>query len=94
VPYVGQVSGPSPRNDEQCIDADVIAVAHVARREPFRGDDHAPQPPFVERDCGGFLGRARLHFDECERAAAPSDNVDLAAPHPRSTGKDLPAVKS
>lgn len=40
-----------------------------------------------------FLGPARLHFDEGEGAATPSDNVDFSAEDSSASSEDPPTVK-
>ena len=93
MPDVGEVPGPTSRHDKQRIDAYIITVAHVARREPLGGDDDPSQPPLVKSEAGGFLSRARLDFDECQRAPAPCNDIDLSARNARSAGQDSPAVQ-
>ena len=67
---------------------------HVARREPFGGDRHAPQPPVVEREGRRILGRACLDLDERKHAAAAGDDVDFAAVNAGAPGEDSPAVQA
>jgi hypothetical protein len=85
---------PAARNDEYGVDAELVAVAHVARGEPLGGDDDAAQPVRVERECGGVFGRSRLDLDERQGAAAPGDDVDFAAGDAGAPGDDPPAVQA
>lgn len=83
-----------PRDDEQSIDPDIVAGAHVARRQPLGGNCHPAEAVAVERKCRGLGGGARLDLDEGERAPSAGDYVDLASGHPGTAGEDPPAVKA
>src|SRR5690349_11437352 len=85
---------PTARNDEDGVNAQVVARAHITRREPLGGGHDAPQPPLVEREARGRVGGTRLHFDEGERSAAPCNHIDLAAAHASTPREDAPAVKT
>src|SRR5215210_7682578 len=84
---------PAAGNDEQRVDPQVIALANEARRKPLGGGRHPPQPVMVKREAGGIGGSAGLHFDEGNDPAAPSDDVDFAARHPRPPSEDSPAAE-
>ena len=83
---------PSARNNEQGIDADVVAWPRIAERELLGSGRNAAKSVMIEGKAGGVGGRALLHFDESDDAPAPSYQVDLAAAHPRPTRKDPPAA--
>ena len=84
---------PAATNDEHGIDPNVVAVAHVARREALGGDDHSAQSPLVEREGGRFFAGPRLDLDEGQRAPAPGNDVDLAAGDASAAREDSPAVE-
>lgn len=67
----------SPGNDEYRVDADVIAMTHVARREPLCGDRHAPEPVMVQSQRSGTVIRASLDLDERKHRAATCNDVDF-----------------
>ena len=94
LPDVGEVTWQTAGDDVDRVDAQFVALAHVARRKPLSGSDHAPDPPFVERHCGSVGGRARLDLDEGKRAAAAGDKIDLSARDARAAGENAPAVEA
>src|SRR5215207_1469395 len=81
------------RHDEQSIDANVVAMAGVARREPLRGDRDPAQPIFVQRPGGRIFRVALLDLDKCDDAAAPRNQVDLASVNPQSLAENPPAAQ-
>ena len=85
--------GPSTRNDQQRVDAHVVAFTHVARREAFRGDNHPPQAPLVECEAGRFLARSRFHLNESEDSPASGDDIHFAAADARAPRENAPAPK-
>ena len=84
----------SPRDDEDRVDADVVAGAGVTRLKLARGDCDAAQPMFVERKRRSVGGGALFDLDEGQHLAAPRDQVDLAAAHLDPLGEDSPAVEA
>ena len=94
LPDVPEVLWPAERNDENGIDADIVARSHVARSEALRGHHYPPEPPGIDRHRCGFRGGASLHLDERDDPAPPGDHVDFPARDPRATRKDVPAVKT
>ena len=94
MPDVRHVAREPSRDDEDGVDAQVIARLQEARGEPLSGDNHAPQPPGVKRHCGRFLRGPGLHFDECQNLAAAGDDVDFSAGHPGAPSEDAPAVEA
>lgn len=85
---------PAPRDDEQSIDPDVVAIAHVTRCEPFRGNRHPPQPILVQRHRGGFFAAARLDLDKGKGATTPGNNVDFAARYACAPRENVPAAQA
>jgi hypothetical protein len=81
-------------DDENRVDADVVARAGVTRRELFGRGDNAAQAVLVERIGGRIGGGALLDLDKCHQFAAAGDDVDFAATHLHSPGEDPPAVKA
>lgn len=81
-------------DQEDGIDADVIALTSIARRQALGGRDDAPQPVFVKRHCRRVLGGPRLDLDEGEDAAAAGDKIHLAARSPGAARKNSPAVQA
>jgi hypothetical protein len=79
------MAGQAAGNEEQGIDADVVAIAGIARREPLGSDRDPAQAIFVERPRCRFLAAALLDLDEGQNAPAPGDQIDLAT---RDTGSD------
>lgn len=94
VPYVDEVAGQAAGNQEQGIDADVVAVTRIARSQPLGGDGNAAQAIFVERPGRGCFAAALLDFDEGEDVPAASDEIDFAARDPSAARKDPPAVQA
>jgi hypothetical protein len=93
MPNVLDVARQPSGNDENGVDPGVVAVPHVARRQPFGGNSNAAQAVGVE---GKFscLGRGtRLDLDEGHDPAPARDKVDFAAWNPRPLREDPPAVK-
>ena len=80
LPDVGEVRRPAARQNEQSVDAQLVALAHVARRKLLGGGGDAAQPPLVERECRSAVIGARLDLDERQRASAPGHDVDFANP--------------
>ena len=85
---------PAAWNDEQRVDADVVAGAGVALSELLGGGRDPTQAVTVEREVGGFAGGALLNLDEGDDPAAAGDEIDLAAVDPRAAGEDPPAVEA
>jgi hypothetical protein len=82
------------RHEEHGVDADVVAGAGIACRQPLGGDRDPPQPLLVEGDGRAVLAGPRLDLDKGQDAAAPGDQVDLAAGNPGAAGEDAPAVQA
>lgn len=93
LPDIRDVPGEATRNDEDGIDPDVVARPRVTLSEPLGGNDDASKSPGVERHCCGVRSRPGFHLDECKYLPAPRDDIDLAARHPGTAGKNPPAVK-
>ena len=94
MPDVRHVARKPPGDDEDGIDAQVVARPQEARGKALGGDNHTPQPPRVERQRSCLFGGAGLYLDERKDPAAPGDDVALAAGHPGSAGEDAPAVQA
>ena len=94
VPDVGEVTRQSARDDEDRVDPDVVAVAGVARRQPFGRDRDPAQAVSVEAPRRRLVARPLLHLDEGQRSAAPCDQVDLAAGNACAAVEDAPPVES
>ena len=80
-------------DEEDGVDADIVAGAHDARRQPLGSDGDAAKPVLIERHGRAFLAGACLDLDEGEDATAARDQIDLAAGHPRALGKNAPAMQ-
>jgi len=93
VPNIGEVAGKAARDDEQRVDADFIAAAGIARRQPLGSRDPA-QTVLVERPGGRFFGAALLDLDKSQRAAAPGDQVDFTAGHACPASQNAPAMEA
>ncbi len=94
VPHVDQVHWPTARDEEQSVDANVVAVAGKSRCQALGGDCDAAQAVLVERHRGGFLGRTLFDLNERHCAPAARDKIDLAAGHAGAARKDSPAVEA
>ena len=94
MPDVVEVAGQPARQQEDGIDANVVTLTRVARRQPFGGNRHPAQPVLVERNCQPLLAAARLDLDEGQDSSPARDEVDLAARYARPLGEDPPAAKS
>ena len=90
VPYIGEVTGEAAGHNEQSIDADVVAVAGKARRQPLGRHGDTPQPIFVERPGRGVDCAALLDLDKRQRPAATGNQVDLATRYARPLGENSP----
>ena len=93
MPHIGEVTRKPARDDQQRVDADVIAVAGVAWREALCGDGDPAQAVLIEGPGGGLVSVALLDLDECQCPAAPGDQVDFASRDPRPPGEDVPPVQ-
>jgi hypothetical protein len=93
LPDVGEVVRQLSRDDEQRVDADVVAIARVARRKFLRGNSDASKAIFVERPCGCFSRPALLDLDEGNDAAATRDQVDFAARDTGTASENSPAFE-
>jgi hypothetical protein len=93
MPDIREVAGQPAGHEENGVDADIVAGARVARRQPLGGDRDPPQPVGVERHRCLVLAGARLDLDEGDNAPAAGDEVDLTARHPRALAEDPPAMQ-
>lgn len=82
------------RDDEQSVDADIVALAGVAGGQPLRGYGDAAQTIFIQRPGGSYRGAALLDLDERQNLAATGDQVDLATRHAGTPGEDSPALQA
>ena len=80
-------------HEENGVDADVVAVAGVAGRQPLGRDRDPAQAVLVESHGGAFVTTARLHLNEGEHPPAPRNEVDFAAGHAGALRQDAPAVQ-
>jgi hypothetical protein len=87
---LGQTAG----NEENGIDANVVALARVAGREPLRCDRHAPQSIPIERLRRAFLTAACLDLDEGKNSSPASDKVDFATRYAGALRENSPAVEA
>lgn len=94
LPDVGEVEGEAAGDDEDGVDADVVAGAGEARGELLGGDGDSAQAVAIERDPRGVDGGTLLDLDERDQFAAPSDEIDLTAAHFHPPGEDSPAVET
>jgi len=94
VPDVGEVTRQSARDDEQCVDPDIVAFPGIARRQPFCGHRDTAKAIFIKRPCGRVLRGALLYLDECERPAAPGNQIDLSAGNAGAPANDAPAFEA
>lgn len=94
MPDIDEATGQAAWDDEQGVNANVVAVACVTRRKPLRGDRDPAQTIFVECPGSRFLAAALLHLDKGEDAAAPGNEVDLAAWNARPPREDSPALET
>jgi len=93
VPDIGQVARQAPGQQENGVDADVVACPGVSRRQPLGGNRDPAQAVMVEGHGGAGLAGTGLDLDKGEGAAAAGDEVDLAAGHARPGGEDPPAMQ-
>lgn len=92
-PDIHEVPRQPARHDENRVDANVIAFARIAWRQPFGRDGNTAQAVLVERKAEAFLAASRLHLDERDDAPATSDQVDLPAGNPGAPRQDAPAAQ-
>lgn len=93
VPDIGEVARQLAGQEEDGVDANVVAGAHEARGEPLGGGDDPAQAIVVEGHGGAFLGGARLDLDEGDDVPAAGDQVDFAAGDAGPLGEDPPAME-
>lgn len=93
VPDVDDVMGEAPWHDKNRIDANVVAFAGVARGQQLGGNGDAAKAIFIERPRRCFRGGALLDLDKGEGAAAPGNQIHLAARHACTAGEDAPALE-
>ena len=93
MPHIDEMPGQAAGDQEQGVDADVVAIAGVARRETFSGDRDPAQPIFVESPGGRIFGGALLYFDKGQRAPTAGDKVDFAAGYAGSARENPPALQ-
>ena len=94
MPDVNEVPRQAAGDNEQRVDAYVVSIAGIARREALGGDCDPAQAIFVERPGGRFFAAALFHLDERENAAAPGYEIDLAARDAGAAGENSPAVET
>jgi hypothetical protein len=87
------MAGKPAGHEEDGIDADVVALAGVTRRQPLGGDRNAPQPVLVEGHGHALFGASRFDLDEGDNAPAAGHQVDFAARHSGALGQDAPAMQ-
>ena len=92
-PDVGEVEGQAARNDEDGVDANIVAGTGKARGERFRCGGNPAQAILIERHGGGIDGGALLDFDERDQFAAPRNEIDFAAAHFHPARQDPPSVE-
>ena len=78
---------------QQHVDADIFAVAGIARGERLGGSRHAFQAALVDRQIAFCRSGAPFDLDERDRPPAPRDQIDLADRHPQPLADDPPAMK-
>ena len=93
MPDIGEVTGQPAGQEEDGVDADVVAFARVTRRQPLRGDRHPPQPILIERHRQRLLATARLDLDEGQGPATAGDEIDFTAGYTGPLRKDSPAAQ-
>lgn len=79
--------------EEDGVDANIVAVAHEPRRQPFGRNRHAAQAILVEGHGGALFAGSRLHLDKGNDAAAAGDEIDFAAGHAGADGENPPAMQ-
>ena len=94
LPDIGEVERKTAGDDEDGVDAHVVAGARVARGELLGGEGNAAQAILIERQSGGVGGGALLDLDEGDHRAASGDQIDLATVHFDPAGEDPPAVEA
>ena len=94
LPDVRDVLRPAARHDEHRVDADVVAIAHEARRQAFGRNGDTAKTPGVEGEGSGVLIGARLYLDEGKRAPAPGDDIHFSARRSRTAGENAPPVQA
>ena len=92
-PDVGEVEREAARDDEDGVDANIVARACKARGKRFRCGGNTAQAMAIERHGGGIGGGALLDLDERDQFAAPGDEIDLAPAHFHPPRQNPPSVK-
>ena len=94
MPDVREMAGQAARDQEQCVDPQVIACASVAWCQTLGRDCDATQPIFVERPGGRVLATALFDLNERQDAAAAGDQIDFTSRNARTLREDSPAAKA
>ena len=81
---------PSAGNDEQSVDANVVAEPGVARRQLLHSRRDTAQAVMVQGKAGGVCGRALRDLAESDYPPAPGDQIDFAAANARPARQDSP----
>jgi hypothetical protein len=88
------MSWPAPWYDEQCVNADVVTLAHEAGGQSMRRRRDTAESKIVKRKRGGIFGRARLDLNERDDPPTPCDDIDFAARNSRAAREDSPATEA
>ena len=91
---MGDVARPAARDDEDGVDADRVVGAGIAGKQRFRRAGDPAKAIFVQCQRRLLGGRARLHLDESESAAAAGDDIHFPNRSPRPGGEYPPAFES
>jgi hypothetical protein len=93
MPHIDKVAGQGARGEEDHVDADIIAILHVTRREDFGSSGDAAEAIIVNRMVKFGGSRAVFDFDKGDNACAAGDEINFTGGSADAFAQDFPALQ-
>ena len=93
LPDVDEMARPLAGHDEQSVDADVVSGPGIARRELLSSRGDPAEAMLIQGQASSIGAAPLLDLNERHDAAAPGDEVDLAAANPGALREDSPTME-